>query len=102
MRIVHADAIIPGDSEVIRDGAVVVDSRGEIVDVGSAGDILRAHAGAEVERVRGAVLPGLVNAHVHLELSALRGHVPGGAGFVPWVEHMLAVRAELSPEGDAE
>ncbi len=102
VRIVHADAVIPGDAEVIRDGAVVVDLRGEIVDVGRAGDILPRHAGASVERVRGALLPGLVNAHVHLELSALRGHIPGGSGFVPWVEHMLAVRAELSPEEDEE
>jgi cytosine/adenosine deaminase-related metal-dependent hydrolase len=102
VRIVHADAVIPGDVEVIRDGAVVVDSRGEVVDLGPADDILRRHAGANIERVRGALLPGLVNAHVHLELSALRGHVPGGAGFVPWVEHMLAVRAEISPDRDAE
>jgi len=102
VRIVHADAVIPGDAEVIRDGAAVVDSLGEIVDVGAAADILPRHAGADVERVRGALLPGLVNAHVHLELSALRGQVPGGSGFVPWVEHMLAVRAEISPEQDAE
>jgi aminodeoxyfutalosine deaminase len=101
-RIVHADAVIPGDAEVIHDGAVVVDARGELVEVGRAGDVLPRHAGATVERVRGALLPGLVNAHTHLELSALRGQVPGGAGFVPWVEHMLAVRAELEPEEDLE
>ena len=46
------------------------------------------------------VLPGLVNAHTHLELSALRGTVPGGAGFVPWVEQMIGARAEGAPEED--
>lgn len=101
-RIVHADAVIPGDAEAIGDGAVVVDRRGEVLDLGKAGEVLPRHAGATVERVHGALLPGLVNAHTHLELSALRGQVPGGAGFVPWVEHMLAVRAEVGPEGDAE
>jgi aminodeoxyfutalosine deaminase len=100
--IVHADAVLPCDADPIRDGAVVTDARGAIVDVGPANEVLPRHAGAAVERVRGVVLPGLVNAHVHLELSALRGQVPGGAGFVPWVEHMLSVRAELSPERDME
>lgn len=102
LRIVHADAVVQGDADVIRDGAVAVDARGEVVDVGPAGDVLPRHAGLDVERLRGALLPGLVNAHTHLELSALRGQVPGGAGFVPWVEHMLAVRAELEPERDDE
>jgi aminodeoxyfutalosine deaminase len=102
IRIVHADAVVTGEREVIADGAVVFDRRGEVLDVGPAAGTLQAHAGASVERVRGAVLPGLVNAHVHLELSALRGQVPGGAGFVPWVEHMLAVRAELAPEQDRD
>jgi cytosine/adenosine deaminase-related metal-dependent hydrolase len=102
VRIVHADAMLLCDAAPISDGAAVVDARGEIVDVGPAGELLPRHAGAAVERVRGAVLPGLVNAHVHLELSALRGLVPGGAGFVPWVEHMLAMRGEIGPERDAD
>jgi len=101
MRVVHADAVITGDAEPIRDGAVVVDSDGVVVDLGRAEDVLPRHTGAPVERVRGALLPGLVNAHTHLELSALRGKVRGGAGFVPWVEEMLAVRTEMQPEEDA-
>ena len=100
MRIVHADAVVTGDGDPVVDGAVVVDG-GRVTDVGPAAEVLPRHAGLPVERVRGVVLPGLVNAHTHLELSALRGQVPGGAGFVPWVEHMLAVRAELGPEEDA-
>jgi cytosine/adenosine deaminase-related metal-dependent hydrolase len=101
MRAVHADAVVTGDSAVIRDGAIVFDARGEIADVGSAADVLPRSAGLGVERVRGVVLPGLVNAHTHLELSALQGHVPGGAGFVSWVEHLIGARIEAPPEEDA-
>jgi aminodeoxyfutalosine deaminase len=99
MRIVHADAVVTGDADPIADGAVVLDGP-LVVDLGRASDILPAHAGATVERVRGVVLPGLVNAHTHLELSALRGQVPGGAGFVPWLERLLGARVEAEPDGD--
>lgn len=98
MRVVHADALITGDADVVRDGAVVLAADGQVVDFGPASDVLPRHAGASVQRWRGVVLPGLVNAHAHLELSALRGHVPGGAGFVPWVEHLIGARAEVRPE----
>jgi cytosine/adenosine deaminase-related metal-dependent hydrolase len=102
MRVFHADAVITGDADAVADGAVVVDARGEIHDVGPAGDVLPRHAGAPVERIRGVLVPGLVNAHTHLELSALRGEVPGGAGFVPWVEQMIGARAEAKPHEDRE
>jgi cytosine/adenosine deaminase-related metal-dependent hydrolase len=102
MRAVHADAIVTGDGDVVRDGAAIVDVRGEVVDVGPAAEVLPHHPGVPVERVRGVVLPGLVNAHTHLELSSLRGQVPRGAGFVPWVEHLIGQRAEARPEDDAE
>jgi len=101
MRAVHADVVVTGDADPIRDGAVVVDPGGCVVDVGPAGAVLPRHAGASVERVRGVLLPGLVNAHTHLELSALRGQVRGGAGFVPWVEELMGMRAESRPEDDA-
>jgi len=101
MRALHADAVVLGDGAPVMDGAVVLDRGGEVVAVGPAADVLPRHAGASVERVRGVVLPGLVNAHTHLELSALRGCVPGGAGFVPWVEHLIGVRNEVQPEGDS-
>ena len=100
MRTVHADAVLTGDAEVIADGAVALAEDGTVVEVGRAANVLPAHAGLTVERVRGVVFPGLVNAHTHLELSALRGRVPGGRGFVDWVERLLGVRAESAPEED--
>ena len=104
MRIVHTDHLLLGAAPPVTDGAVVVAEDGTIAHVGQARDVL-AHgdyAHLAVERVRGVVFPGLVNAHTHLELSALRGRVPGGRGFVPWVEALIAARTELSAEEEAE
>ncbi len=101
-RVVRADALLPGDGPALRDGALVVDEEGTLLDVGPAADILPRHAGAPVEVVRGVVMPGLVNAHTHVELSALRGKVAGGHGFVPWVERLMGLRASERPEDDPE
>lgn len=122
VRVFHADHVLPGDAPPMVDGAVVVAgpghdvAEGTILDVGLASDMLARHhasasgagAGAatdgavEVVRVHGVVLPGLVNAHTHLELSAMRGKVGGGRGFVGWVDSLIAQRPEIAPEEDAE
>jgi aminodeoxyfutalosine deaminase len=98
VRLFHADHVLPGDARPIADGAIVVADDGEVLDVGRAVDIVPRHAGAALERVRGVVFPGLVNAHAHLELSAMRGRVGGGAGFVGWVDSLIAQRQETSPD----
>jgi cytosine/adenosine deaminase-related metal-dependent hydrolase len=100
MRLVRADWVLTGDGEPIADGVVAVDGEGVIADVGAASEA--RFEGAPAERVRGLVMPGLVNAHTHVELSALRGRVPGGGGFLPWVERLIGARVELDEGDEAE
>ncbi|MBX3221498.1 MAG: amidohydrolase family protein [Labilithrix sp.] len=102
VRVLHADHVLPGDAPPIADGAVVVDARGAIVEVGAAAEVLPRHAGPTPERVRGVVFPGLVNAHTHVELSSMRGKIAGGHGFVPWVDRLVTTRSETLPDEDAE
>ncbi len=40
----------------------------------------------------GLLMPGLVNAHTHLELSFLAGRVPPAGDFVEWVQRLVAAR----------
>jgi len=45
-----------------------------------------------------ALFPALVNAHTHLELSALRGTIPfPQPGFREWIELLLPLRAAMGP-----
>src|SRR5437867_1219253 len=72
----------------MRDGWVTVD-RGRIV----AATARYPGAGArEVDLGDVAVMPGLVNAHTHLELSYLRDEVPPASQFVTWIRHVIAAR----------
>jgi aminodeoxyfutalosine deaminase len=98
-RFFHVDHALLGDGSSLADAAVVVEEDGTIAEVGRAAEIAPP-PGAKVVRVHGVLFPGLVNAHTHLELSALRGKVTGGRGFLAWVDALLASRAEAMPEDD--
>jgi len=80
----------------LRDGQVAVEG-GRIAWVGAPTDAGRP-AGPRRDLGKGVLLPGLVNAHCHLELSHLAGRISGDGGFVPWVEALLAERGQHSDE----
>ncbi len=46
-----------------------------------------------------ALLPGLVNAHTHLELSWLAGAIPRAPSLVEWIRALLAARAAAPASG---
>lgn len=72
-----------------------------VVDVSPHGEVVDVRdAGPEDTVEDGLLLPGLVNAHGHLELSQLRGRVVGGAGSVAWVEAMMDVGLPPDPEAN--
>jgi len=92
----HAAWILPISEPPIRDGWVAVE-RGRVVAFGAPGPAGRrglADGAREVDLGDVAVLPGLVNAHTHLELSYLRDEVPPASEFVTWVRGVLAARRQ--------
>ena len=77
----HAAWILPISEPPIRDGWFAVD-HGRVVALGAAGKRVLADGAEVVHLGNVAVLPGLVNAHTHLELSYLRDEVPPASQFV--------------------
>jgi len=96
MELLTASWVLPITAPPIRNGRVAVQD-GRVAWVGPAGDPA-APEGTVRHLGPGVLLPGLVNAHCHLELSHLAGRLPLGAGFVPWVESVVAARGCFSEE----
>lgn len=79
--------VLPVAGPPIRDGQVAV-ADGRIVAVASA----RGRDAGTVDLGDVAILPGLVNAHTHLELSYLRDEVPPASQFVSWIGSVVQAR----------
>ena len=95
-----ADWVIPIAGPVLQPGRVDVD--GDLV-VGVGGVHAWEPSGTEVVELGStAVLPALVNAHTHLELSGLRGSVPPASSMPVWVNHLLSRRTKAEPSDTAE
>ena len=88
-----AEWILPIAGEPVHRGSVSV-ADGRIVDLRG-----RVEAGA-VDVGRAAILPALVNAHTHLELSHLRNAIPPADRFIDWIRAMLARRREYPNPDD--
>lgn len=99
MLVFSASHLLPIASPLVRGGGVAVDG-GRIVAVGRRKDVLKA-AGAspEVRELGDAVLmPGLINAHTHLELSWMAEDRPPAPTYVDWVRNLVARRAAGAPQ----
>ena len=88
MTVVSADWVLPVEGEPIEDGAVEWRD-GEIVAIGPADEL--GHG----ERFENAVVvPGLVNAHTHLEYAVYAGF-GDGLPFAPWLGVHVERKAKL-------
>jgi aminodeoxyfutalosine deaminase len=86
----HAAWIVPVTGPPMRDAWVTVD-RGRIVGTARRQP---AFSDREIELGDAAIMPGLVNAHTHLELSYLRDEIPPASQFVTWIRHVIAARRQ--------
>ncbi len=93
--------IVPVSLPPIERGVVAV-RKGEITALGGEKEISLTFPGERRDLGQGAILPGLINAHTHVELSRLKGLIPEGLGFVPWVRHLLSLKEKTKAENPDE
>ena len=85
--ILGADWVLPVDGRPVAGGTVTVEN-GVIVALGQ-------DEPADLRFPGGVILPGLVNAHTHLEYTAMSGF-GDGLPFGPWIEDHIVRKAAMS------
>ncbi|MBV9009944.1 MAG: amidohydrolase family protein [Verrucomicrobia bacterium] len=96
--IIRAPVIVTMEGELMRDGLVRVE-RDRIVEVttsniGNSSDVLSLD--------NHVLLPGLINAHCHLDYTCLRGKIAPRESFTDWIRAINAEKAQLGENEYAE
>ncbi|MFZ4116296.1 MAG: amidohydrolase family protein [Chthoniobacterales bacterium] len=91
----RAHYVMPMSAPVIEGGAVVVRD-GVIVAVGKYHDLEREYIGASYHDLGSVILmPGLINAHCHLDYTMMRGKLTPGSRFATWVQELNKIKFSL-------
>lgn len=95
--ILRARVVVTMNGPPVEDGAVVV-AGDRIVDAGKFPEVARKYSTEEIVDLGDrALLPGLINAHCHLDYTCLRGKIPRQKSFTDWIRLINAEKAKLSP-----
>lgn len=88
MRKITADWIFPVAAAPVQAGVLIVDDAGKILAIESR----TQHEAGDLEVFHGAIVPGFVNTHCHLELSHMLGKVDTGTGLIPFITGVVTKR----------
>ncbi|MDG1297780.1 MAG: amidohydrolase family protein [Saprospiraceae bacterium] len=87
-RKISAEKIHTVSGEILEDTVIVLDQKNKIIAL----DKYEEHDLSSVERYDGEIIPGLINAHCHLELSHLKGAANTGTGLLPFLNAVVSLR----------
>jgi 5-methylthioadenosine/S-adenosylhomocysteine deaminase len=93
---ISAEWLLPMDGRPISWGAVLIGAAGRVTAVGPDTEVPRSPDIPEERFAGAALLPGLVNAHTHLELTGLDGQA-GDADFPDWIARIIALKRGRTP-----
>jgi cytosine/adenosine deaminase-related metal-dependent hydrolase len=83
-----ADIVFPVAQAPIKNGVVITDLCGKIIDITP----FDQHDEGSVLKFSGAIVPGFINAHCHLELSHLKGKAQTGTGLIEFIKQVVTQR----------
>jgi cytosine/adenosine deaminase-related metal-dependent hydrolase len=95
--IIRARTVVPMEGEPIHDGAVAV-SGGKITDVSRFHEVRQRQSGELLDLGEQILMPGLINAHCHLDYTMLRGTISPQRSFSDWIQAINAEKAKLTDQ----
>jgi len=94
LMILRARIVLPVSQPPIEDGAILI-SGNRITSIGRWQD-LKSNAAKVFDLGESIVLPGLVNAHCHLDYTNMAGMISPPKNFSDWIKAVLALKAHWS------
>lgn len=95
--IVRARTVVTMYGPPIDNGAIVIAGE-HIAEVGTFDEIKKHSSGEIVDLGERLLLPGLINAHCHLDYTLLRGKIPRPTSFADWIRAINSEKERLSAE----
>src|SRR2546422_9174432 len=93
--ILRARIVLTMDGPPIENGAVAI--KGPLfTDVGTFDEIRARNSDDILDLGEQILLPGLINAHCHLDYTILRDSIPPQPSFADWIRQINAAKAALS------
>src|SRR6266849_6069084 len=93
--LLRARIVLPIARPPIEDGAVLI-SGSRIVAVGAWPELAAASGHRVVDLGESILLPGLVNAHCHLDYTDMAGKIPPPKNFTDWIQAIVELKAHWS------
>jgi len=93
MTVLRARVVVPVSRPMIDDGVVCFEGN-RLVAVGRWREYASAHRREAVDLGEVALLPGLVNAHCHLDYTHMAGHFPPPKVFTDWLRLIPTTKAQ--------
>lgn len=93
--LLRARLVVPGRRRPIENGALAL-ADGRIAAVGRWPDLARTFTGPPCDLGEVLLLPGLVNAHCHLDYTDMAGLLPPPKRFTDWIKAITALKAQWS------
>ena len=92
--IIRARQVVTMDGPPIENGAVAIEDN-RIVAVGTVPDLQWISGGPVLDLGEQVLLPGLINAHCHLDYTMMRGAISAPKQFTAWVQRINALKRSL-------
>ncbi len=92
MKKISADLILPVEGSPIKNGIIIVDENGEIIDIQQE---KKHQKSPEVTYYSGIIVPGFINTHNHLEYAYAKDLIDQGQKLPGFIKSIVQIKQEV-------